>query len=55
MGLAAELSPIPTEDIDRKVWQLREAAERFAREPVLKKLAWLYQVRERVARAAERW
>ena len=55
MALAAELSPIPTEDIDRKVWQLREAAERFAREPVPKKLAWLYQIRERVARAAERW
>jgi aldehyde dehydrogenase family protein len=55
MGLAAELSQLPPEDIDRKVWQLREAAERFAREPILKKLGWLYQVRERVARAAERW
>ncbi len=55
MGLPAELSPLPVEDIDRKVWQLREAAERFAREPVLKKLGWLYQVRERVSRSAERW
>jgi acyl-CoA reductase-like NAD-dependent aldehyde dehydrogenase len=55
MGLAAELSPLPTEDIDRKVWQLRENAERFAREPVLKKLGWLYQVRERVSRVSERW
>jgi acyl-CoA reductase-like NAD-dependent aldehyde dehydrogenase len=55
MGLAAQLSPLPPEDIDRKVWQLREAAERFAREPILKKLGWLYQVRERVARASERW
>jgi aldehyde dehydrogenase (NAD(P)+) len=55
MGLAAALPRLATEDIDRKVWQLREGAERFAREPVLKKLGWLYQVRERVARAAERW
>ncbi|HKO95119.1 MAG TPA: aldehyde dehydrogenase family protein [Polyangiaceae bacterium] len=46
---------MPTEDLDRKVWALREAAERFAREPIVKKLGWLYQVRERVARAAERW
>jgi aldehyde dehydrogenase (NAD(P)+) len=55
MGLALELPQPPTEDIDRKVWQLRDAAERFAREPILKKLGWLYQVRERTARAAERW
>ncbi len=55
MGLALELSPLPTDDIDRKVWQLRQNAERFAREPVSKKLGWLYQVRERVARVAERW
>jgi acyl-CoA reductase-like NAD-dependent aldehyde dehydrogenase len=55
MALAVELSPSPTEDIDRKVWQLRDNAERFAREPVLKKLGWLYQIRERVARVAERW
>lgn len=55
MGLAAELTPQPTEDIGRKVWQLRENAERFARDPLLKKLGWLYQVRERVARVAERW
>ncbi len=55
MGLAAELTPLPTEDIDRKVRQLRENAERFARDPVLKKLGWLYQIRERVARVAERW
>ena len=51
MGLAAEPA-VPTEDLDRKVWQLREAAERFAREPIVKKLGWLYQVRQRVARAA---
>src|SRR5688572_8063470 len=55
MGLAAELSPLPTEDLDRKVGQLRQNAERFAREPVLKKLGWLYQVRERVLRLSERW
>jgi acyl-CoA reductase-like NAD-dependent aldehyde dehydrogenase len=55
MGLAVERPAVPTEDLDRKVWQLREAAERFAREPLVKKLGWLYQVRERVARAAERW
>jgi len=54
MGLAAE-PVVPTEDLDRKVWQLREAAERFAREPIVKKLGWLYQVRQRVARASERW
>jgi len=54
MGLAAERA-VPTEDLDRKVWQLREAAERFAREPIVKKLGWLYQVRQRVARASERW
>jgi acyl-CoA reductase-like NAD-dependent aldehyde dehydrogenase len=51
----APMPAAPTEDLDRKVWRLREAAERFAREPVVKKLGWLYQVRERVARAAERW
>jgi len=55
MGLVAELSPSPTEDIDRKVWQLRENAERFARESIGDKLGWLYQVRERVGRLAERW
>jgi aldehyde dehydrogenase (NAD(P)+) len=55
MGLAVELSPLPTEDIDRRVWQLRQNAERFAREPVLKKLGWLYQVRDRVSRVSERW
>jgi acyl-CoA reductase-like NAD-dependent aldehyde dehydrogenase len=55
MGLAVELSPLPTEDVDRKVRQLRQNAERFAREPVLKKLGWLYQVRERVFRLSERW
>ena len=55
MGLAAALPRLATGDIDRKVWQLRDGAERFAREPVLKKLGWLYQVRERVARASERW
>ena len=55
MGLAAELPHVPTEDLDRKVLRLRESAERFAREPIAKKLGWLYQVRERVARAAERW
>ena len=55
MGLAAELTPSATEDIDRKVWQLRENAERFARESVGSKLGWLYQVRVRVARLAERW
>jgi len=54
MGLAVELSP-PTEDVSRKVWQLRENAERFAREPALKKLGWLYQIRDRVSRLAERW
>ena len=54
MGLAVELSP-PTEDVSRKVWQLRENAERFAREPALKKLGWLYQIRDRVSRVAERW
>jgi len=55
MGLAVELSPLPTEDVSRMVWQLRENAERFAREPALKKLGWLYQVRDRVSRIAERW
>jgi aldehyde dehydrogenase (NAD(P)+) len=55
MGLVAELSPSPTEDIDRKVCQLRENAERFARESIGDKLGWLYQVRERVGRLAERW
>jgi acyl-CoA reductase-like NAD-dependent aldehyde dehydrogenase len=55
MGLAVELQSAPTDDIDHKIWQLRENAERFAREPVIKKLGWLYQVRERVARVAERW
>ncbi|HWO07839.1 MAG TPA: aldehyde dehydrogenase family protein [Polyangiaceae bacterium] len=55
MGFAVELSPHPTEDVSRKVWQLRENAERFAREPVVKKLGWLYQVRDRVSRLAERW
>jgi acyl-CoA reductase-like NAD-dependent aldehyde dehydrogenase len=55
MGLAVELPPVATDDIDRKVWQLRENADRFAREPVSRKLGWLYQVRERVARSAERW
>jgi aldehyde dehydrogenase (NAD(P)+) len=55
MGLAVELPRVPTEDLDRKVLRLRESAQRFAREPIAKKLAWLYQVRERVARAAERW
>jgi acyl-CoA reductase-like NAD-dependent aldehyde dehydrogenase len=55
MGLAVELSPLPTEDVSRKVWQLRENAERFAREPALKKLGWLYQIRDRVSRVAERW
>jgi acyl-CoA reductase-like NAD-dependent aldehyde dehydrogenase len=55
MVLAAELNPSPTEDLDRKIWQLRDNAERFAREPVLKKLGWLYQIRERAARVAERW
>jgi len=55
MGLAIEIPAVPTEDLDLKLGRLREAAERFAREPVLKKLGWLYQVRERVARAAERW
>lgn len=55
MGLAAELSPLPTEDVDQKVRQLRQNAERFARDPVLKKLGWLYQVRERVFRLSERW
>jgi aldehyde dehydrogenase (NAD(P)+) len=55
MGLTAELTPAPTEDIDRKVGQLRENAERFARESIGDKLGWLYQVRERVGRLAERW
>lgn len=55
MGLAVELPRVPTEDLDHKVLRLRQSAERFAREPIAKKLAWLYQVRERVARAAERW
>jgi acyl-CoA reductase-like NAD-dependent aldehyde dehydrogenase len=55
MGLAAELSPVPTDDIDRKLWLLRENADRFAREPLIKKLGWLYQVRERTGRVAERW
>jgi hypothetical protein len=55
MGLAAKRSPEPTEDLDRKVWQARESAERFAREPISRKLGWLYQIRDRVARAAERW
>lgn len=41
--------------IERQLKQLRESADRFAREPVLKKLGWLYQMRERVARVAERW
>jgi acyl-CoA reductase-like NAD-dependent aldehyde dehydrogenase len=55
MALAAAQSVSAHDDLDRKLWQLREAAERFAREPVLKKLGWLYQVRERVARSAEHW
>jgi len=55
MGLAAKRSPEYTEDIDRKVWRAREAADRFAREPISRKLGWLYQIRDRVARAAERW
>jgi aldehyde dehydrogenase (NAD(P)+) len=55
MGLAVEMPLVPTEDLDRKVLRLRQSAERFAREPIAKKLGWLYQVRERVARAAERW
>lgn len=55
MGFAAKASPQPTEDLDRRIGQAREAAERFAREPVHKKLGWLYQIRERVARAAPRW
>ncbi|MEY2937346.1 MAG: hypothetical protein RL033_8095 [Pseudomonadota bacterium] len=55
MGLAAERPPSPTEELERKVTRLRESAERFAREPIVKKLAWLYQIRERTARTAERW
>jgi acyl-CoA reductase-like NAD-dependent aldehyde dehydrogenase len=55
MGLAVELTPPSTDDIDQKVWLLRENAERFARESLIKKLGWLYQVRERTGRVAERW
>ena len=55
MGLAAHRSPDYAEDLDRKVWQARESAERFAREPIARKLGWLYQIRERVARSARRW
>jgi hypothetical protein len=55
MGLAIEIPVVPAEDLDLRVGRLRDAAERFAREPIVKKLGWLYQVRERVARAAERW
>src|SRR5688500_4613979 len=55
MGLAAEIPAAPTEDLDRKVERLRENATRFAREPLVKKLGWLYQIRERLARASERW
>jgi acyl-CoA reductase-like NAD-dependent aldehyde dehydrogenase len=55
MGLAAKLSPDHAGDLDRKVWQARDAAERFAREPISRKLGWLYQIRERVARTAPRW
>ncbi len=55
MGLAAELTAAPTEDLERQVTRLRENATRFAREPLVKKLAWLYQIRERLARASERW
>jgi Aldehyde dehydrogenase family len=55
MGRAVELPAAPTEDLDLELGRLRDAAERFAREPIVKKLGWLYQVRERLARAAERW
>lgn len=55
MGLAVETPAASTEELDCQVGRLREAAERFAREPIVKKLGWLYQIRERMARSAERW
>ncbi|HVZ34572.1 MAG TPA: aldehyde dehydrogenase family protein [Polyangiaceae bacterium] len=55
MGLAAEKRGVSSENLDRQLEQLRAGAERFARESLSKKIAWLYQMRERVARAAERW
>lgn len=45
----------PADDIDPALTRLRDRAAQFAREPVLKKLGWLYQMRERVARSAEHW
>jgi aldehyde dehydrogenase (NAD(P)+) len=55
MGLAAENRAVSSEDLERQLEQLRAGAERFARESLSKKIAWLYQMRQRVARAAERW
>jgi acyl-CoA reductase-like NAD-dependent aldehyde dehydrogenase len=41
--------------LDNTLARLKERAENFAREPALKKLGWLVQMRERFARSAEQW
>jgi aldehyde dehydrogenase (NAD(P)+) len=43
------------DQLERALSRLRERAEPFAREPVLKKLGWLVQMRDRFARSAEQW
>ena len=41
--------------LDNTLARLKQRAENFAREPALKKLGWLVQMRERFARSAEQW
>jgi aldehyde dehydrogenase (NAD(P)+) len=57
MALAAgSQQTSPSDDrLDSTLARLRQRAETFAREPALKKLGWLYQMRERFARSAEQW
>jgi acyl-CoA reductase-like NAD-dependent aldehyde dehydrogenase len=57
MALAAgsQQKPLSGDRLDSTLARLRERAGPFAREPALKKLGWLYQMRERFARSAEQW